>query len=83
MGILSLYEHTSQFLKINSSFCLSLYLSLSLSLYLSVSHALRHISTLFFFFFFDVDHFKILYLICCNIASVLCFDFLAARNIGS
>ena len=27
--------------------------------------------------FFDVDHFKNLYLICFNIASVLCFGFLA------
>ena len=35
----------------------------------------------YFFFkdFFDVDHFKSLYWICYNIASVLCFGFLAWR----
>ena len=33
--------------------------------------------------FFDVDHFKILYCVCHNIASVLCFGVLATRHVGS
>ena len=37
----------------------------------------------FLFFFFDVDHFKRLCAICHNIASVLCFDFLAKRHVKS
>ena len=36
-----------------------------------------------FFLFLDVDHFKSLYLLCDNIASVLCFGFLATRPVGS
>ena len=36
-----------------------------------------------FFFFFNVDHFKSLYWICYNIASVLCFVSLAMRHVGS
>ena len=42
-------------------------------------------SVLFFkiFFFFSVDHLKkSLYWVCCNIASVLCFGFLAMRHVG-
>jgi hypothetical protein len=33
--------------------------------------------------FFNVDHFKSLYGICYNIASVLCYGFLASRHVGS
>ena len=33
--------------------------------------------------FFDVDHFKSLYMICYNIASLLCFGFLAMSSTGS
>ena len=33
--------------------------------------------------FFDVDHFWSLYWICHNIASILCFVFLAAKHMGS
>ena len=32
---------------------------------------------------FDMDHFKSLYWICYNIASVPCFGFLAVRHVGS
>ena len=37
----------------------------------------------FFFFFLCGPCFKSLFWICCNIASVLCFDFLAVRHVGS
>ena len=37
----------------------------------------------FFFFLFDVDHFKSLYWICYNIAPVLCFGFLVPGHVGS
>ena len=36
-----------------------------------------------FFFPFEVDHFKSLYWIFYNTASVLCFGFLATRHVGS
>jgi len=34
-------------------------------------------------FILDADHFEHLYWICHSIASVLCFDFLATRQVGS
>ena len=36
-----------------------------------------------FFFFPDVDHFKSLYCVCYNIASVLCFGLWALTCVGS
>ena len=39
--------------------------------------------TFSFFFFFDVGHFKSLYWICYNIASVLTFWFFGLRHVGS
>ena len=49
-------------------------------------HLTNHFFVLFCFDFkdfFDVDHFKSLYFICYNIASVLQrFGFLAARHVG-
>ena len=55
---------------LNFCFCLSE------KIFISPSFFLR-------FFFFNVDHFKILYWICYNIASVVCFGFLALRHMGS
>ena len=37
----------------------------------------------FFLMFFHMDHFLSFYWICYNIVSVLCFDFLASRHLGS
>ena len=54
-----------------------------LSQCLPSSLTLSSASFFLFFFFFNVDHFYSLYWICYSIASVLCFVFLARRQVQS